>query len=293
MSLYSPHLELFTKEGLRISHHYILVKCINAKGVLTKIVATLYHANLKILVTKEFVYDTTFFARLEVLGEVNVDNLKKALLFLLPVNAQVEVKKQKKRDIVIFVTKEHHCIDEIIVRHHFGELEANIKAVIGNHETLKSWVKKFDIPFYHISHENKTQAEFEHEIYNVTHLFNPEIIVLAKFMRILSAEFINRFPEKILNIHHSFLPAFIGSSPYKQAFQRGVKMIGATAHIVTENLDQGPIISQQVVPVDHTYTVADLIKSGKNVERSTLMEALQLMLEDKVFVSENKTIIFK
>ncbi|WP_423171172.1 formyltransferase family protein, partial [Stenotrophomonas maltophilia group sp. CASM26] len=133
---------------------------------------------------------------------------------------------------IVLVTKEHHCLSDLIVRYHFDELHANILAVVGNYDTLQPFTKQFGIPFHHVTHEHKNKLQFEKEICLIIDEYQPHYIVLAKFMRILSPEFVARFENKIINIHHSFLPAFVGANPYKQAYERGVKLIGATAHIV-------------------------------------------------------------
>lgn len=140
-------------------------------------------------------------------------------------------------------------------------------------------------------HENLSRIEHDNLLMTQINKYNPDIIVLAKYMRILNPKFVEHFNEKLLNIHHSFLPAFIGANPYKQAFQRGVKIIGATAHYVTNNLDEGPIVSQNVVRVDHTYSWEDMSRAGKNVEKIVLSNALNLLLEDRVCIYENKTVI--
>lgn len=147
------------------------------------------------------------------------------------------------------------------------------------------------MPFHLVSHEAKERDVFENELGAIINQYQKDYLVLAKFMRILSAPFIAQFPHKIINIHHSFLPAFIGANPYRQAFERGVKLIGATAHFVTNDLDEGPIIAQQIIPVTHSFTAADMMKAGKEIETAVLAKALQLVLDDKVFVYGNKTVV--
>ena len=149
------------------------------------------------------------------------------------------------------------------------------------------------VPFFYVDHQNKDKEQFELEINRVLTNYELDYIVLAKFMRILSPVFIEKHSNKIINIHHSFLPAFIGASPYKQAFDRGVKIIGATAHFVTNNLDEGPIISQQTVHVNHTFNAKEMAIAGREIEKAVLSKALAQVLEDRVFVSGNKTIVFE
>ena len=158
---------------------------------------------------------------------------------------------------------------------------------------MKEVCNKFDIPFHFISHADKDKSVFEKEIKDILESYQFDYLVLAKFMRILSSDFIRHFIHKIINIHHSFLPAFIGANPYRQAHERGVKLIGATAHFVTDHLDEGPIIAQNINPVNHTFSVADMMRAGKEIEKTTLSKALQLVFEDRVFVYQNKTVIFE
>ena len=180
----------------------------------------------------------------------------------------------------------------MLLRHAFHEINASLLSVISNHSALEPLVKRFDIPFQLISHEDKTREEHESALLSAIQAYDPEYIVLAKYMRILSPEFIAQFPRRIINIHHSFLPAFVGASPYRQAFQRGVKIIGATAHFVTEQLDEGPIISQSIIPVDHTYSVEGMVQAGRDVEKRVLANALKLIFEERVFLCGKRTVIF-
>ena len=164
-------------------------------------------------------------------------------------------------------TKEMHALGDILIRHEAGELEANILCVISNYDKLESLVGKFDIPYTTISHENLERLEHEAKIIEKIQEFNDlDYIVLAKYMRILTPRFVEAFEDKIINIHHSFLPAFIGANPYKQAYNRGVKIIGATSHFVNNNLDEGPIIAQEVIHIDHAHGWRDMQRKGKDVE---------------------------
>ncbi|MFW5607605.1 MAG: formyltetrahydrofolate deformylase, partial [Campylobacter hyointestinalis] len=169
---------------------------------------------------------------------------------------------------------------------------ANKDCVVANHDTLKPLVEKFDIPFNLVSAENLSREEHENAVLEVLKKYKFDYMVLAKYMRILSPFFVSNFPKKIINIHHSFLPAFIGANPYKQAFERGVKIIGATAHFVTDDLDEGPIITQDVIRVNHEMTWKDMQRAGRNVEKVVLSNALDLVFDERVFVHENKTVIF-
>jgi formyltetrahydrofolate deformylase len=212
---------------------------------------------------------------------------------VLPGDALININPEPQKKIIVLVTKEYHCLSDILVRNHFETLGAQVQCVIGNHDVLQEICKRFDVPFFLINNKNRSKEEFEAELLAVIKKYPHDYLVLAKFMRILSPQFVDSFPMKIVNIHHSFLPAFAGANPYKQAHTRGVKIIGATAHFVTNDLDEGPIIVQQVIPVDHTYTANDMIKAGKEIEKSVLAKALKILFEDRVFVYDNKTIVFE
>jgi formyltetrahydrofolate deformylase len=197
-----------------------------------------------------------------------------------------------EKKVVILVTKEYHCLADILVRNYFKTLGATVQCVIGNHATLQDVCERFSIPFHHIPHE-QSKDEFEAAIAQTIENYQPDYVVLAKFMRILSPGFVAKFNTRLINIHHSFLPAFVGASPYRQAYERGVKVIGATAHFVTNDLDEGPIIAQQTIPVNHTFTAADMVKAGREIETAVLAKALQLVFDDRVFVYKNKTVVFE
>jgi formyltetrahydrofolate deformylase len=276
-----------------IRNNVIRIKCPDQKGLIAAISGVLFANGHNIVVMREFV-DTasnTFFARLEIEGEPN-KTLHTDLVKTLPQRSEVSIVSAQKKNIVVLVTKEHHCLGDLLVRQHFDMLHANIKAVIGNYDSLRPFTEKFNIPFHCIAHTNKTQAAFENELLTAAAQYAPDYLVLAKFMRILSPGFVSSFKDRIINIHHSFLPAFKGARPYRQAFERGVKLIGATAHIVNNELDDGPIISQQIIPVAHHNSLEDMIAAGHEVEKSVLADALQMLLEDRIFVSGNKTIVF-
>jgi len=275
-------------------NHVLLIRCPDKKGLIAAITQVLFKNEHNILVMKEFVEPetNTFFARFELSGTLHIDVLQKELREALPEGTVININPKRKKDIVILVTKEHHCLGDLLVRFHFDELHANVKAVIGNYDVLKTFTRKFEIPFHCISHEEVSKTVFEAELLGIIEKYNPDYIVLAKFMRILSPEFVAKFNDKIINIHHSFLPAFIGANPYRKAYERGVKLIGATAHIVNNDLDEGPIIKQQIIPVDHEYDVKGMVEAGHEIEKAVLAGALKLVLEDRVFVVKNKTIIF-
>jgi formyltetrahydrofolate deformylase len=194
--------------------------------------------------------------------------------------------------VAIWVSRQDHCLFDLIWRQKAQEFYAEIPLIISNHQNLQDVAAQFDIDFYHfpITKENKQEQEFKQ--LELLREYKIDLVVLAKYMQIVSAEFINCFPN-IINIHHSFLPAFIGANPYHQAFTRGVKIIGATAHYATADLDAGPIIEQDVVRVSHRDTVADLIRKGKDLERIVLARAVRSHLQNRVLVYGNKTVVFE
>jgi formyltetrahydrofolate deformylase len=209
----------------------------------------------------------------------------------LPAGSERSLVGNARKKVVILVTKEAHCLGDILIKVFDGSLPLDILAVIGNHANLQQLTEKFEIPFHFISHEQISREEHENRLLAKVAEYQPDYLVLAKFMRVLSPAFVQQYPNRIINIHHSFLPAFIGANPYRQAFERGVKIIGATAHFVTNDLDEGPIIKQMVTNVDHNYSAQDMAKAGRDVEKNVLSKALQQVVEDRVFVHGNKTVI--
>jgi len=272
----------------------VLIKCTDHKGLVYKISKVFYDMDLNIDNNREFVDKDTdkFFMRTVATGRFAIEQLEKNLLEALPSNAELKIVAPKQKKIVILATKESHALGDILIRHASGELDAEIEAVIANHDTLKSLVERFDIPFFHISAKDFSREEHEEQMTKIIDKFKFDYIVLAKYMRILTSHFVSKYNGKIINIHHSFLPAFIGANPYKQAHNRGVKIIGATAHFVTNDLDEGPIIAQDVIPVNHRLSWQDMQRAGRDGEKIVLSRALALVLNDRVFVHGNKTIIF-
>lgn len=273
----------------------IVIQCTDNVGLVAAIAAVLAKEGYNIVSMREHVdqEENRFFARIVISSNSEPENIEKALEDVLPPFAVVKVNPLPEKKIVVLVTKEHHCLSDILTRNHFKTLGANVQCVIGNHPELKNITERFNVPFHLVSHENRSKETYESELMKIILSYKPDYLVLAKFMRILSPEFVNAFPKKIINIHHSFLPAFAGANPYRQAYTRGVKIIGATAHFVTNDLDEGPIITQKIVPVNHSFALADLIKAGRENETAALAKAMQLVFEDRVFVSGNKTVVFE
>jgi formyltetrahydrofolate deformylase len=273
----------------------IVIQCKDSVGLVAAISTVLAEAGYNIVSMREHVdqEENKFFARIVVDHIADQRSLENTIEKVLPPNAVVKVNPLPEKNIVVLVTKEYHCLSDILTRNHFKTLGANVQCVIGNHPDLKNITERFDVPFHLVSHENKSKDIFEAELVNVIRPYEPDYLVLAKFMRILSQEFVSTFMLKIINIHHSFLPAFTGANPYRQAYTRGVKIIGATAHFVTNELDEGPIITQKIIPVNHSFTLSDLVRAGRENETAALAKAMQLVFEDRVFVSDNKTVVFE
>jgi formyltetrahydrofolate deformylase len=277
-----------------MSSRVLLVECADRPGLVHGITGVLARRGLNIVGNQEFVDRGTarFYMRTEFDGVAEAAALLAEVRAALPDGADVRLSDLAPKRVVVFASKEHHCLADLLVRHEFGELNARLLAVVSNHEALAPLVAKFGLPFHFLSHEGSTREAHEAGLQRIVEGYQPDYLVLAKYMRILSADFVGRYPSRIINIHHSFLPAFAGAKPYHQAFQRGVKVIGATAHFVTERLDEGPIIVQQVIPVDHTHTPQDLAQAGREVERLALARALKLAFEERVFLCGNRTVIF-
>ena len=276
-----------------IENKILLTECPDDTGLVAKITNICYKHQLNIVKNSEFVDSDTrrFFMRTELQGIFNDQTLLADLQFTLPQGSQYKLVQQKRKRIVILVTKEAHCLGDILMKTYYGGLDVEIAAVIGNHDTLKGLAERFDVPFHLVSHEGLTRVEHDKLLSEKIDEYAPDYIVLAKYMRVLNPEFVERYPNRVINIHHSFLPAFIGAKPYQQAYERGVKIIGATAHFINNELDQGPIIMQNVINVDHTYTADAMMRAGRDVEKTVLSRALEQVLADRVFVYQNKTII--
>lgn len=272
----------------------VLIDCEDAKGLVYKISKVFYDRDLNIDNNREFVdkEQGKFFMRSVVSGKFDRAELTAALQAVIPETANLQVIEPTRKKIVILATKESHALGDILIRHEAGELDANIEAVIANHDSLEGLVRRFDIPFFHVSAEGMSREMHEELVMKLIDEQEFDYIVLAKYMRILTPKFVAHYPLRIINIHHSFLPAFIGANPYKQAHERGVKIIGATAHFVTDDLDEGPIIAQDVIPVNHRMDWKSMQRAGRDVEKIVLSRALSIVLNDRVFVYNNKTIVF-
>lgn len=271
----------------------LLTHCKDAPGLIAKVTNICYKHQLNIVHNREFVDTSTsdFFMRTELEGYFNDQTFLADIEQALPDDAQYKLVSAGRKRIVILVTKEAHCLGDILMKMFDGSLDVDIAAVIGNYDTLQSLTERFGIPYHHVSHEGLSREDHEHKLLEAIDQYTPDFVVLAKYMRVLTPAFVEKYHHRIINIHHSFLPAFIGAKPYQQAFDRGVKIIGATAHFVTNDLDEGPIIGQDVITVDHTYSAQDMAQAGHDVEKNVLSKALTKVVSDHVMVHGNKTVI--
>ena len=200
--------------------------------------------------------------------------------------------KSDKPKMAVFVSKYDHCLYDILAKQHSGELAAEIPFILSNHPDLEIIAKRFEVPFHYIPFSKETKSDAENMQLELLKKYKVDFIVLARYMQIISSKLIDEYNQKIINIHHSFLPAFPGAKPYHSAYSRGVKIIGATSHYVTEELDAGPIIEQDITRVSHLNSIADFIEKGRDLERIVLLRALKLHVNRKVMVYGNKTVIF-
>ncbi|WP_108246490.1 formyltetrahydrofolate deformylase [Muricauda brasiliensis] len=277
----------------------ILINCPDQSGIIRSVTTFIHQQKGNVVYLDQHVDKQAgvFFMRLksEFEQELDLSKFKKdfgqelAEKFHMEWDAYTDVYKPK---MAIFVSKYNHCLYDLLSRYNSGELSVDIPFILSNHTDLEYVAKQFDIPYFHIPVTKETKAEAEDKQLELLKQYEVDFIVLARYMQIVSPKVINVFPQKIINIHHSFLPAFAGAKPYHAAFERGVKIIGATSHYVTEDLDAGPIIEQDVTTVSHTHAVKDFIAKGRDLERIVLSRAVQLHVARKTMVYNNKTVIF-
>ena len=275
----------------------VLVDCPDEVGLIHRITGVLQTLRLNIDTNHEYVDAAQgwFFFRAEVTpaaGPVAAADLERFLIAALPAGATVRVSRDAVRRIVVCATREPHCLGELLLLASCGDLPVRIEAVVSNHDCLRGLVERFDVPFHHVPHDGISREDHETALFAEIRRYAPEYVVLARYKRVLSAGAIGHYADRIVNIHHSFLPAFAGASPYKQAHERGVKLIGATAHFVTAELDAGPIIAQDVVPVSHADTAQRMAQAGRDVEKLVLARAVRLVAEERVFLHGRRTVVF-
>ncbi|UOQ95398.1 formyltetrahydrofolate deformylase [Halobacillus shinanisalinarum] len=291
------HIDTF-KENNR-NKGRLLVKCPDQPGIVSAISLYLGEHDANIIESNQYTTDPEngiFFLRMEFecpnlqekRKKLEKQFLEVAYKFSMEweINFLYDVKKA-----AIFVSKELHCLRELLLEWQSGDLMTDVVLVVSNHEECREIVESFNIPFYYIPANKDIRKEVEAKQLQLLKDYEVDLIVLARYMQILTPEFVRAHQAQIINIHHSFLPAFVGANPHKRAFERGVKLIGATAHYVTNDLDEGPIIEQDIIRVDHRDTVEDLKKKGRSVERSVLARGVKWAIEDRLIVHENKTIV--
>jgi len=278
----------------------LLLSCPDRKGLVARIAQFIFQRGGNILNLDEHVEkdENMFFTRVEWdAGELSLstDAFEQELLALArEISAEWKMTyNRERRRLAIFASRHEHCIREILWLNSIGELDADVRMIVSNHETLRHLGEQYGIPFHchPITEANRLEQEaLERELLAGDQI---DTIILARYMRVLSPEFVNAYPFRIINIHHSFLPAFSGANPYRQAYEKGVKLIGATSHYVTEVLDEGPIIEQGVTRISHRDSPKDLISKGRELERSVLARAIRLHLGNRVLPFGKKTIIFE
>ncbi len=278
----------------------LLIHCPDQSGIISAVTGFIHGKGGNIVYLDQHVDEEAgvFFMRLQ--SEFDASSMEFALLereFEKQLATLYKMQYQfypgeERPKMALFVSRYNHCLYDLLSRYHSGELSVDIPFILSNHKDLQPIAEQFDIPFHHIPISKETRQEAEKKQLELLLSAEVDFIVLARYMQIVSSLIIDHYPTKIINIHHSFLPAFAGAKPYHAAFKRGVKIIGATSHYVTEELDAGPIIEQDVAAVSHTHSVKDMIAKGRDLEKIVLARAVQFHVDRKTMVYNNKTVIF-
>src|SRR5690625_855142 len=278
----------------------LLIKCPDKPGIVAMLSKFLFDHGANIIESSQYSSDPEggdFFIRNEFHCK-NIHTQRKQmnndfdhLAHQFNMDFQFTYGNDRKRT-AIFVSKETHCLMELLWEWQSGDLKTDIAVVISNHEHAREYVEALGIPFHYIPANKAIRQEVEEKQIALMKEYQVDVLILARYMQILTPEFVAQFPDQIINIHHSFLPAFIGARPYERAHKRGVKLIGATSHYVTNDLDEGPIIEQDIERVDHRDHIIDLKKIGQQIERRVLVRAVKWHLEDRIIVQNNKTVVF-
>jgi formyltetrahydrofolate deformylase len=276
-----------------------LIKCPDQKGLVAKITSFFYEKGFNILSCQQYVnsIEDTYFMRVRLNADgtnISKRELENSFLELAdPLHFKWSVHYgEQQQNVAILVSHTSHNLYDLLERSKEGRLECNVKMIISNHNKLRHIAEMFDVPFYYLPITKDTKEEQEGKIIELLDSNSIDLVVMARYMQILSSHFINHYPERIINIHHSFLPAFQGANPYRKAYERGVKLIGATAHYATEDLDEGPIIEQDVKPVSHESTPTTLKRIGADIEKLVLARAVKNHLNHQIIVSGNRAIVF-
>ncbi|WP_299668927.1 formyltetrahydrofolate deformylase [uncultured Polaribacter sp.] len=276
-----------------------LIKCPDQKGLVAKITNFFYEKEFNILSCQQYVnaIEDTYFMRIRLNAAgtiISKKDLENGFLKLAtPLHFDWSVNYgDKKQCVAIMVSHTSHNLYDLLERSKEGRLDCNVKIIISNHDKLRHIAAMFGVPFHYLPVTQETKLQQESQVRELLDAHKIDLIVMARYMQILSSDFINYYPERIINIHHSFLPAFQGANPYKKAYERGVKLIGATAHYATEDLDEGPIIEQDVKPVTHESTPTTLKRIGADIEKLVLARAVKCHLNNQIIVSGNRAIVF-
>ena len=277
----------------------ILIHCPDQSGIISSVTSYIHEQQGNIIYLDQHVDKEAgvFFMRLESEFENDIALPEFKRLFKETLANRYKMKWNihldgEKPKMAVFVSKYNHCLYDLLSRYNSGELSVDIPFILSNHPDLKYIADQFQIPYYHVPISKDTKKAAEEKQLELLKDHEVDFIVLARYMQIISPEVIDIFPQRIINIHHSFLPAFAGAKPYHAAFERGVKIIGATSHYVTAELDAGPIIEQDVTTVSHSHSIKDFIAKGRDLEKIVLSRAVQLHVERKTIVYNNKTVIF-
>ncbi len=280
-------------------HLILQINCQDQRGIIAQFTAILYDHGANVLNLEQHVEpdEKLFFMRIHAdLSNMDIsENALREILMTLVEKTNSSIQFYYPEDLLkmaIFVTNESAPLYDLLINHQSGELPCKIPCIISNHEHLKEIAEQFNIPFFYLPVTPETKDEQEKEIRELMAKESIDLLVLARYMQILSSEFVEDYQGGIINIHHGFLPAFKGDHPYRKAWERGVKMIGATAHYVTADLDEGPIIEQDVVSVNHQHSVKEMVQAGRDIERRVLTSAVKAHLEHRIILDGRRTIIF-
>ncbi len=282
---------------MNMPFYTLKASCPDQVGIIAKVTAFFARHNGWILSSHFFSDNSRYFMRLEIKADF-MDLKTLQTLFEKDVARDLKMQWQifdseiKKR-VVILVSKQEHCLYDLFSRWRAKDLNIDIVCVISNHPDFENFVKWHNVDFYCIPVNQNNKKDAYQQMANLIQYYQGDTIVLARYMQILNADFCAQFEGKIINIHHSFLPCFVGAKPYHQAFESGVKLIGATCHYVTKDLDAGPIIEQDIIRIDHSHSISDMILKGKDIEKNVLARGLQYHIENRVLINQNKTIVFK
>lgn len=286
-----------TLESCAMTTHVLALRCEDAPGIVANIATGLHELGANIIENAQFTDPVTNTFCMRTVFDIDIEASDDVISKLGPWTRQLDAELWVRRiddapNVLIMVSKYDHCLLDLLYRWHSGELRANIVGIVSNHPDLASIAEQAGIPYHHIPVTKDTKAEAEAALLKIVDAEQVDLVVLARYMQILGDGFCQQLSGRIINIHHSFLPGFKGAKPYHQAWERGVKLIGATAHYVTADLDEGPIIAQDVGSVSHLDSPEDMVIAGRDIERSVLSAAVRAHVDEKVFLVTDRTVVF-